>query len=183
MVVFYGTGAFSLLILFLLECLRRGHEEWRMRYATGAIVFAIVGAGYVTAYLWDGLNVTGNPSTTIRDVGLAGAAVLTILFVIWRERIASNQADDRLAASLADRYQNGVQMLASQNSFERIGGIGVIRELGGERGPSGGRQRKYQEASLNLLREWVDYQRKRGLTLTETEDRIAREAIRHLESL
>ena len=152
-----------------------------MRYAAGAIVLTVMSAGYVAAYLWDGLNVTGNPSATIRDVGLAVAAVLTLLFVIWRERIASNRADDSLAASMADRFQNGVKMLASQSSFERIGGICIIRELGGERGSSGGRQPRYREASLNLLREWVNYRRSRGLN--SNEDRIAQEAIQHLENL
>ena len=152
-----------------------------MRYAALALALGVLSVSFVTAYLWDGLNVTGSPSSTIRDVGIAVAAVLTLLFVIWRERIASNRAGDSLAASMADRFQNGVKMLASENSFERIGGIDVIRQLGGERSSSGGHQRTYREASLILLREWVDYRRRVGLTVTEV--RTAREAIEYLENL
>ena len=180
-VVFYGGLAFSGLVLVFLENQRHQQKNWRMRYAASALALGIMCVSFVTAYLWDDLNVTGSPSATIRDVGLAVAAVLTLFFVIWRERIASNRADDSLAASRADRFQNGARMLASQSSFDRIGGIAVIRELGQERGSSGGRQRRYREASLILLREWAEYRRRRGLTLTE--DRIAREAIQYLENL
>lgn len=183
LLIFYGAGLSSLVILGILEILRRRcpPETWRMRYAASALALGAMGVSFVTAYLWDGLNVTGPPSATIRDVGLAVAAVLTLFFVIWRERIASNRADDSLAASRSELFQNGVKMLASENSFERIGGINVIRQLGEERGSSGGRQQSYRESSLILLREWVDYRRRIGLTITE--DRTAREAIEHLQSL
>ena len=181
MVVFYGTVPFSCLILWFLERWRCRNEDWRIRYATGVILLFVLSTAYVTAYLWDGVNGTGSPSATIRDVGLAVAAVLTLLFVIWRERIASNRADDSLAASRADRFEKGVKLLASQSSFERIGGISLIRELGGERGSSGGRQRRYREASLILLSEWAEHRQGRELTLTEA--RIVQEAIEYLKNL
>ena len=169
----------SIAVLIKLECWRRRNDEWRMRYAAGVIALTVISAGYFTAYFWDGLNGGASPSTTIRDMGLAVAAVLTLLFVIWRERIASNQAEVKLSDSLAGRFQNGVQMLSSNDPVERIAGISAIRELGRESSSPGYRNCEYYSMSLNLLCELQRYRNSSGSS--ETDESSLQEAIRYLK--
>ena len=169
----------SIAVLIWLEYRRRRNEEWRMRYAAGVIALIVISAGYFTAYFWDGLNGGAPPSTTIRDMGFAVAAVLTLLFVIWRERIASNQAEVKLSDSLAGRFQNGAQMLSSKDPVERIAGISAIRELGRESSSPGYRNDEYYSMSLNLL---CELHRSRNPTgSSETEESSLQEAIRYLK--
>ena len=74
-------------------------EKWcygslgRMRHVIAILILTGVAVLSWTTYAWMWLS-NGNESNsaTIRDIGLAIAAVLTLVFVIWRERIASSQA-------------------------------------------------------------------------------------------
>lgn len=170
-VYLYGLqhGAFAASIVggFYLWCLHQSGQQWRMRYAIAAIAQIVIAAAYITAYNWDGLNGSGSPSATIQNVGLGIAAVLALIFVIWRERIASNRAGDALSVSLAQRYQDGARLLASDSMIERIAGINLIEELGRESISPGLRNPRYHAMCLDLLNRWADYRKQRGISPAE----------------
>ena len=163
----HGALAASIGGVVYLLCLQLAGQQWRMRYAIAGIAQIVIAAGYITAYNWDGLNGSGSPSDTIQNVGLGIAAVLTLFFVIWRERVASNRADDKLSDSLAERYQNGARLLASGNTIERIAGISLIEELGRESILPGRRNIRYYAMCLGLLNQWANYRRQLGISSVE----------------
>lgn len=156
----HGALVASIVGGVVLCYLQGSDQQWRMRYAIAGIAQIVIAAGYITAYNWDGLNGSESPSDTIRNVGLGIAAVLTLIFVIWRERIASNVAADKLSDSLAERYQNGARMMASGNTIERIAGISLIEELG--RGNP-----RYRAMCLGLLNQWLSYRQQLGISPPE----------------
>ena len=160
----YGLQHGALVASFVgagvLWCLQRIGESWRMRFAIAALAQIVIAVGYITAYNWDWLSGSGSPSDTIQNVGLGIAAVLTLIFVIWRERIASNVAADKLSDSLAERYQNGARMMASGNTIERIAGISLIEELGR-------RHPRYHAMCLGLLNQWLSYRQQLGISPPE----------------
>ena len=160
----HGTFAASVVGVVFLGCLQLAGQQWRMRYAIAGIAQIVIAAGYITAYNWDWLIGSGSPSDAIQNVGLGIAAVLTLIFVIWRERIASNRADDKLSDSFAERYQNGARLLASLNTIERIAGIRLIEELGRESTWRGRRNIRYQAMCLGLLNQFVNYRRRLGIS-------------------
>ena len=167
LVVQHGPVLGALIGLIPLWRWHRSGESWRMRYAIIALAQIAVAVGYITAYNWDGLNGAGSASDTVRNIGLAVAVVLTLLFVIWRERIASNRADDGLASSLAERYRDGARLLMSRKAIERIAGIYLIQELARESISPGRRNHHYWEMCLNLLDQWRVHRQATGISQIE----------------
>ena len=85
-------------------------------------------------------------SATVRNVGLVWGGLVGLGLAAWRSWIAQRQAEaTRLQASVADRvagaahinslnerYQRAVELLGSDRSYIRIGGIHAIRNLARE---------------------------------------------------
>ena len=146
-------------LLFLWKLHRKG-ENWRMRFAIAVVAQIVVAAGYITAHNWIGLNGSAAPTETIRNVGLAIAAVLTLFFVVWRERIASNQMEVNLSSSLAERFQHGARLLTSGNEIERIAGIHAIRELAIDSMSARTDNCRYYQMCFDLLKQTCIYRQR-----------------------
>ena len=174
-----GAGLIATATALLLCFLRRRGETWRMRYAIGWLVLIGAAIASVAAYHWQWLQGDDSPSATIRNIGLAVAAVLTLVFVIWRERIASNQASNEFAASLADRYREASEMIASNDRVRRIAGIRLIRELGMNMGLPREIRRHYRFMCLDLLNRYKATRRTRNKR--DPELQVLNEAIQCLE--
>ena len=134
----------SLLVAAVLALTKlRGRSLDRVRHALA--VLAISGAAVASASMcvWDWLNGGQEPnSVTVRNVALGFAALLTVVFVIWRERIASGQAS-------FERFQRGTNMLNDGNMAVRIGGICIIREVG--------RYWRYREQAVCVLEAFISH--------------------------
>lgn len=117
----------------------------RLRHAIGMLtIFGLVVLSW-SMYSWTWLSNEGESnSATLRNIGLAVAAVLTLIFVIWRERIASNQSSIARGMLALEQYQRGSDMLTSESEAVRIGGVGLLEKLGN--------QEEYRDLCLQLLR-------------------------------
>ena len=105
-----------------VERCRHG-ELPRMRHAIASLLLIglVIVSASIFAWNWLGSDDESN-SATVRNVALGFAAVLTPIFVIWRERIASGKAT-------SDRYSKAVRMLDDPNPAICIAGIGIIDDL------------------------------------------------------
>ena len=83
--------------------------------------FCVVSAWAIALWPWLAEGADAN-SDTIAKIALASAALPTVLFVIWRERIAS-------AASLDQRFNNAISALGNQIESVRIAGIHSLRQF------------------------------------------------------
>ena len=141
------------MVLALLAALwlwsQRAEDDWnRVRHAIAFLGLLAVAVSYTSAFHWDWLNGSEAPSATVRNVGIAIAAILTLIFVVWRERIASaRNVIEKCTASSRDRiakakndierhtassngYQRATEMLTNTSLMIRIGGIRLLQELG-----------------------------------------------------
>ena len=81
-------------------------EVQRMRYAICWMILFTITFGYVGAYHWEGLQGNQSSGETLGSLGLAAVGVASVLFVIWRGRIAdrANQIAEeanRIASNLS----------------------------------------------------------------------------------
>ncbi len=126
----HGPLALGIFASWALIYWHKTGETWRMRYSIGMLALIVVSVVYMSAFLWDGLQGAGeSPSTTIRNIGIAIAAVLTLIFVIWRGRIAAGSNQIARNQSLDERYQQASMMLANDNMVVRIAGISLIEQI------------------------------------------------------
>ena len=94
----------------------------RIRHAI--VILALIGVviASASAASWEWLNNDADSnSESVQHIALGIAAVLTLIFVIWRERIASGKAS-------FERYTSGVRMLGDETMTIRLAGIGIIVE-------------------------------------------------------
>ena len=136
-------GSSSVLVCYLFIERLAGKGIARMRHAIAILALLGLAITSVSIYGWNWLNQGDSPnSETIQHIALGVAVLLTVIFVIWRERIASGKAT-------SDRYANAVQMLSDPNAATQIAGIRIIRDLG--------RYSLYQEMGLAVLQAFVNY--------------------------
>ena len=114
----------------------------RMRHAIGILFLIGLAIASASIYGWDWLNGDDDSnSATVRNIALGFAAALTLIFVIWRERIASGKAT-------SDRFESAVQMLGDPSVATCIAGIRIIRDLG--------QYPRYRRMGLAVLNAFVD---------------------------
>ena len=137
-----------ILITVWLWCERKRETLTRMRHAIGCL-FLIGGiVASWSIYAWPWLSGPNKPnSEIIRDIGLAVAAVLTLVFVIWRERIASEDAGTKRLSVALQNFRRAAQLLECKSAVNKIVGIRMIREIGAK-------MDEYRCSCLRLVK-WV----------------------------
>ena len=140
--IMWAITVAALLIAIYLCCqIRKKESLGRMRHAIAILGLLGLAIASASIYGWSWLN-SGDDSNsgTIRNIALGIAAILTLVFVVWRERIASGTAT-------FDRYESAVQMLGDPSVATCIAGIRIIRDLG--------RYPGYRTMGLPVLRAFV----------------------------
>lgn len=147
--------AASVVIICMIVGLREKRQAWRMRYAICWMILFAITFGYVGSYHWEGLQGNQSSGQTLGSLGLAAVGVSTVLFVIWRGRIAGQA--NRIASdqSIAQQYQHASTMLSSDNVAVRLAGVAFIRELGGANRELGRANKAYRRMSVKLLRAFA----------------------------
>ena len=94
-----------------------------MRHSIAILALAGLVIASASASSWEWLTDRADSnSQSVQHIALGTAAVLTLIFVIWRERIASEKAS-------FDRFTSGVQMLGDANMATRVAGIWIIEDV------------------------------------------------------
>ena len=102
------------------------------------LLAVLVACGAVTAIavqrpgFRDWLIADDSGSTTIRNLGLLVGGIVAIALAVWRSRIAERQAATSERGLLNERYQKGVEALASTNLSERLGAVHELQRLADE---------------------------------------------------
>ena len=86
-----------------------------------SIYFCVVSAWTIALWPWLAGD-AGSNVDTIAKIALASAALPTVLFVIWRERIASD-------ASLDQRFNNAINGLGNPTESVRIASVYSLRRF------------------------------------------------------
>ena len=95
----------------------------RVRHTIGILALLGLGIASIAGPNWWWLASGDSPnSESVQHMALGTAAVLTLLFVVWRERIASGKAS-------FERYVEGVRMLGDASMVTRTAGVLIIRDL------------------------------------------------------
>ena len=105
-------------------------ETWRMRFVIGMVILVGVAVILASAYHWSGLQGDEAPSNAVRNIGLAAAAPLLLIFTAWRARIADAQSNTAHSSMLNERYQHGAEMLGNTVLAVRLAGIYQLQRLG-----------------------------------------------------
>ena len=104
-------------------------------FAFAAAVFLVVGV-VSTVFFWGWLHPkdsqTASNSETVRNLGLLIGGVLAFVFALWRGWVAERQAATAERGLLNERYQKGVEALASTNLSERLGAVHELQRLADE---------------------------------------------------
>ena len=140
--------AASLVIIGMIVYLREKGQAWRMRYAICWMVLFVITFGYVGSYHWEGLQGNQSSGETLGGLGLAAVGVSTVLFVIWRGRIAGNANQIASDLSIAQQYKHASTMLSSDDVAVRFAGVALFRELGRA-------NKANRRMSVKLLRSFV----------------------------
>ena len=110
------------------------------RFYLGFLFLALVVCVAFTVYFWGwlrscGLTEAAN-SETLRNVGLAVAGFLALIFASWRAQVAGRQADatNRQAETaehglLSENHRRAIDMLGSDNLASRMSGISSLQDL------------------------------------------------------
>ena len=101
----------------------RNGEMWRMRFVIGMVILVGVAVILASAYHWSGLQGDEAPSNAVRNIGLAAAAPLLLVFAAWRARIADAQSSTAHSSLLNERYQRGAEMLGNTVLAVRLGRV------------------------------------------------------------
>ena len=125
-----GTLIWALLPVSLVFAAWLGWSKWlngslaRMRDAMVILGLAGITVMSAAALGWGWLIDGTRPnSQVVQHLALGAAAILTLLFVIWRERIASENAS-------FEQFKSGVQMLGDPNIVTRIAGVRLLARVG-----------------------------------------------------
>ena len=86
----------------------------------------------VSILFWDSWRGEESGGTAIRNLVLVLAAIIGLPLAIWRSKVAEHQAETAQRGLLNERYQKGAEMLGSDLSAVRIGGIYALARLAGE---------------------------------------------------
>ena len=95
-------------------------------------VTALVVVVIVSILFWDSWRGEESGGTAIRNLVLVLAAIIGLPLAIWRSKVAEHQAETAQRGLLNERYQKGAEMLGSDLSAVRIGGIYALARLAGE---------------------------------------------------
>ena len=112
-------------VLGLWLAYEKGNEGslHRVRHTIGILALLVLCLASVAGPNWWWLASGDSPnSASVQHMALGTAAVLTLLFVIWRERIASRKAS-------FERYVEGVRMLGDASMTTRTAGVLIIGDL------------------------------------------------------
>ena len=88
-------------------------------------------------------------STTLRNLGIAVAALVALPLAVWRGQSADRQAKTAELALLNERYHRGVELLRGDQTPDRLAGIDLLRRLAEEH------PNEYYGATLRLLCAFV----------------------------
>ena len=117
---------------------------WTNRGPLALLVIVLVAAGagiWSLIHYWDWLQAEQlngeivakeSGSTTVRNIGFVVAGLVALPFAIWRSWVAHRQADTAQKTLLNERYQQGAEMLGSNFSTVRLGGIYALQRLAEE---------------------------------------------------
>ena len=109
-----------------------------------AVVAAALALGVgVSVWQWEwlrsGPDAPESNSATIRNLGLIVGGVIALAFAVWRGLIAQRQsetarrqAETAQQAFLNDRYQQGAELLRSDNALTRLDGVYDLKRLAEE---------------------------------------------------
>ena len=167
----FASLLLALPIAMYLTCQKcsRGSLE-RMRHSIAILTMIGLVIASASASSWEWLNDGADSnSQSVLHIALGTAAVLTLIFVIWRERIASGKAS-------FDRFSRGVQMLGEGNMATRIAGVWVIVDVC--QYPS------YRRQGLRILSAFIRHPTRDDVIFRVSRNRqdvkSAQEAIRYL---
>ena len=94
-----------------------------MRHTIGILALLSLGIASAAGPNWWWLASADSPnSESVQHLALGTTAVLTLLCVVWSERIASEK-------SSFERYVEGVRMLADSSMATRTAGVLIIGDL------------------------------------------------------
>ena len=102
--------------------------------------FVLIAGVGLTIYFWDWFHpeasTTVSNSETLRNVGLLVGGALAFVFAVWRSWVAErqattaqHQAETAHLGLLNDRYQKAADMLGSNVTTARLGGIYALQSL------------------------------------------------------
>ena len=91
--------------------LYRSNAVWVLAW----VVFVLIAATVLSIMFWDWLSIRESNGSTIRNIVLAGAAVIALPLAVWRSIVAAHQADTAQYGLLNERYQKGAEMLGSDD--------------------------------------------------------------------
>lgn len=115
--------------------------DWTRRFTAVGVVSVVVMALLVALIVilvtsWNWVSGSESGSTTIRNVGLVAGGVLALWLAFWRSKIADRQADTAQKQSetaelglLNERYQQGTEMLNSEELSVRLDGVHTLARL------------------------------------------------------
>ena len=141
------------------KCVNESLGRVRAAIAILALIGMVIASASASYWFWLSGDAEPN-SQSVQHIALGLAAVLTLVFVVWRERIASGKAT-------FERFTTGVQMLGDQNISTRLAGVGIILEVC--------ENRVYRDQGLRVLRAFAN-----NNTSASDDVRAAREAIKRL---
>ena len=107
--------------------------RWDAFWWIAGIILVLVTSLSLAWCYWEELR--GNQeslSTTVRNVGLVIGGAIAILFAAWRSIVAEKQAATAQRGLLNERYQQGAEMLGSEQLSVRLGGIYALARLARE---------------------------------------------------
>ena len=103
-----------------------GFVETRLGPITVVVIVVVVALSIV---FWDRLSNGESGSTTIRNLGLVIAALVALPLAVWRSRVAQLQAETAQRELSNRLYQQGAEMLASEDLSVRLDGIYTLERL------------------------------------------------------
>ena len=110
-------------------------DMWRITYLLW-VLFVLVGTVVVWSICPDWMAKGESASTTIRNLGIAVAALLGLPLAIWRSMIAERSAQtadhtaDTARFSVSDeRFKSGVALLGNDQMAIRVSGVHILARM------------------------------------------------------
>ena len=103
-------------------------------------------------------------SEELRNATIVLGSPIALLIALWRSHTANKQQKADASGRLYDRYQKGVEMIGSQESVVRMGGITILERLSKEH------TKEFHVQVVNLLEKLVKQSRESQHAVITTVD-------------